>query len=182
MNVKLRAETVATFRHVNVNLMETLATWVPGTPEMEVKVLFGRHLWRFAQIADALGRRTAELRAPRHHDRVPAQAFAVALRALAAVTASGARIQALYGAVLPALETAYLAYLEETDRLIDEPTVVLCESALRECAAMRSEAMALLEEITVLVTASCDEPARLAQLFVTANPICDYLDQQDAAA
>jgi len=52
LNVKARAEAVGTFRHVNVFLMETLAAWVPSTPEMEVKVLFGRHLWLIAQLAD----------------------------------------------------------------------------------------------------------------------------------
>ena len=40
-----KAEYLATLRWLEVFLMETLARWVPTTPEMEVKVLFGRHLW-----------------------------------------------------------------------------------------------------------------------------------------
>ena len=55
MNVKARAEAVGTYRHVNVFVMETLASWVPTTPEMEVKTLCGRHLWLVAQTADRFG-------------------------------------------------------------------------------------------------------------------------------
>jgi hypothetical protein len=40
-----RADTIATFRWVSVHLMEMLARWVPSTPELEVKILFGRHIW-----------------------------------------------------------------------------------------------------------------------------------------
>ena len=50
---------LATFRYVAVFLMETAARWTPLTPELEVKLLFGRHLWEFAQHADMLGQRTA---------------------------------------------------------------------------------------------------------------------------
>ena len=36
LSVKLRGEYVATFRAIEVHLMEMLAAWVPTTPEMEV--------------------------------------------------------------------------------------------------------------------------------------------------
>src|SRR5205823_5337431 len=48
LSVQQRAEFVATFRFIQVFLMETIARWVPQTPEMEVKVLFGRHIWELA--------------------------------------------------------------------------------------------------------------------------------------
>ena len=48
-----KAEYLATFRWLEVFLMETLARWVPTTPELEVKVLMGRHIWDAAQHADA---------------------------------------------------------------------------------------------------------------------------------
>jgi len=58
MTVKERGRFVATLRWVNVSIMETLAAWVPTTPEMEAKLLFGEHIWDAAQHADALGKRT----------------------------------------------------------------------------------------------------------------------------
>src|SRR5581483_12233555 len=71
MNVKQRAETIGTFRFIEVRLMETAAYWVPLTPEMEVKVLLGRHIWDFAQHADWLGKRAFELRQAEHYTRRP---------------------------------------------------------------------------------------------------------------
>ena len=62
-----RCNTIATFRRVSIWLMETTARWTPITPEMEVKVTLGRHIWEYAQMADALGKRTFELRQPEHY-------------------------------------------------------------------------------------------------------------------
>ena len=45
-------------------MMETTARWTPITPEMEAKVMMGRHIWEFAQMADALGKRTLGKVAP----------------------------------------------------------------------------------------------------------------------
>src|SRR6516165_5764007 len=62
--VSERGRSVATFRYVCVWMMETIARWTPTTPEMEAKVMMGRHIWEYAQMADALGKRTFELRLP----------------------------------------------------------------------------------------------------------------------
>ena len=53
-SVTERCRAIATFRHISVRLMEALARWTPTTPEMEAKVMFGRHIWIFAQHADRL--------------------------------------------------------------------------------------------------------------------------------
>ena len=41
LTVKEKAEYLGVFRWMEVFLMETLASWVPTTPEMEIKVLSG---------------------------------------------------------------------------------------------------------------------------------------------
>src|SRR5262252_7991690 len=102
-----KAEYLGTFRWLEVNLMETLARWVPTTPEMEVKVLFGRHLWDFAQHADALGKRTFELRAPLHYTVAPAQSYCSLLEELSAREETRDRLSIIYEAVLPGLEARY---------------------------------------------------------------------------
>jgi len=50
-----RCNTIATFRRISIWLMETTARWTPITPEMEVKVTLGRHIWEYAQMADRWG-------------------------------------------------------------------------------------------------------------------------------
>lgn len=163
MNVKARAEAVGTFRHANVFLMETLAAWVPSTPELEVKVLFGRHLWLVAQQADKLGRRTRELRAPLHFSRLPAADYAKALDALAATRQTPARLDGFYQVALPSLGSEYARYLAQTDRLIDEPTVVILEEALRDIERMRSECAQLLDEFPALGEGASDARGAFAQ-------------------
>lgn len=139
LNVKQRANTVGTLRFVSVFLMETLARWIPTTPEMEVKMLLSRQVWRMAQQADRLGRRGRELRAPLHYSRPPQQDFLTALKQLAAISDTIDRIDAFHDVALPALAAAYKSYLAETDHLTDEPTVMICNQALGEIETMRRE-------------------------------------------
>ena len=82
-DVRQKADIVGTHRFICVYLMETLARWVPTTPELEAKALFGRHLWDLAQHADQLGQRTAELRSGLHHNREPARSFRDVLESFA---------------------------------------------------------------------------------------------------
>ena len=152
MNVKERADAVGVLRFVNVMLMETLAAWVPTTPEMEAKVLFGRHIWRIAQQADALGHRARELRAPLHYSLAPAADCLRAFRMGADLEDTGQRIEGFYEVLLGALATGYETYLERTDRLLDEPTVVICESALPNIGSMKTEKARLVEEFPRLRT------------------------------
>src|SRR5262245_17028651 len=107
--------------------METLARWIPATPEMEVKMLFSRHVWRMAQQADRLGKRARELRAPLHYSRPPQAQFLAALKQLGSVTDTIDRIDAFHAVAIPALVAQYKAYLAETDAVTDEPTVIICD-------------------------------------------------------
>jgi len=139
LNVKQRADTVGTLRFVSVFLMETLARWIPSTPEMEVKILFSRQVWRMAQQADRLGRRARELRAPLHYSRPPQPDFLASFKQLAAVTDTIDRIDSFHDVALSALAARYKSYLAETDWLTDEPTVVICNQALDEIKTMQRE-------------------------------------------
>ena len=123
LTIRDKADTLGTFRFVSVQLMETLARWVPTTPELEVKTLFGRHIWDLAQHADALGKRTFELRAALHYSRRPADSYGRELERLTAVTGTADRIANMYDVVLPDLAGRYDAYLRDADPLLDEPSV-----------------------------------------------------------
>ena len=169
MNVKARADAVGTFRFVSVFWMETLARWIPLTPEMEVKMLFGRHVWRMAQQADRMGKRARELRAPLHYSNPPRDGYLAALQKLAAVTDTLDRLEAFHDIGLPALETAYRRYLEQTDPLIDEPTVILCNQALGEIQMMRQERAEWGDEIPVPPPGGAERLAGLRQTFASEH-------------
>jgi hypothetical protein len=150
LTVRERGETVATLRYVHVRLMETLAAWVPTTPEMEVKLLFGTHVWDTAQHADALGKRTFELRMPLQHSLAPCEPYDQLLSALAAVEPTAERIAYFYDAMLPTLAARYRAYLERTDTLLDAPTVRILEHLAHEQARMIRESEELREQLPAL--------------------------------
>jgi len=177
LNVKQRANSVGTLRFISVFLMETLARWIPTTPELEIKVLFSRHVWRMAQQADRLGRRARELRSPLHYTRAPRQQFTAALKQLAAVGDSIDRIDAFHAVALPALVAAYRRYLAETDRLTDEPTVVICEQALSEIAAMQRERDDWGSEIPKSRAVDSRELAAVRQAMAASEEIVDHSEQ-----
>ncbi len=152
MNVREKADAIGTFRFIEVRLMETAAFWTPLTPEMEVKVLFGRHIWNFAQHADWLGKRTFELRQPEHYTRTPAGDYLALLNNLKEALTTADRLGLLYDVVMPGLIRRYQAYLEATDHLLDEPSVVIIERILRELERQRQEANQLRGAIGVTMT------------------------------
>ena len=151
MSVRERGETVATLRWIHVRLMETIASWVPTTPEMEVKLLFGAHVWDVAQHADALGKRTYELRMPLQHSLEPSEPYLRLLADLAQVKDTAERLAFFYDGVLVALAERYRYYLDRTDLLLDAPTVRVLDHIGREQNRMIAEYKALLGQLPALV-------------------------------
>jgi hypothetical protein len=143
LSVNQRARALATFRHVEVRLMEIAAAWTPTTPEMEVKVVLGKHIWDFAQHADWIGKRTFELRQPEHYTLAPPADYAALLAVVAAAPTTVERIEMLYDFFLPALIRRYQDYLAQTDPLLDAPSAVIIERILREHERQTREGAAL---------------------------------------
>lgn len=182
LTVKERAETIATFRHIEVRLMETLARWIPTTPETEVKVLFGRHVWDVAQHADALGKRTYELRAPMHFTQKPTDDYVAFLDALERANGGPDRIHALYDIALPALAARYEAFVARTDALLDAPSVKVVRRILGDMEAMRAEANALRSELPALARNSDLTSLRSAESKVAHFVVHRTRTPQEASA
>ena len=149
MNVKQRADAIGTFRFIEVWLMETASLWVPLTPEMEAKVMLGRHIWDYAQHADWLGKRTFELRQPEHYTRTPADAYLELLRTVKNVTSTPERLTLLYDVVVSGLVSRYEGYLGSTDRLLDGPSVLVIERILPELRRQTDDSRRLRAELGI---------------------------------
>ena len=80
---------------------------------------------------------------------------------------------------LPVLAAAYKRYLAETDRLTDEPTVMICEQALAEIETMRRERNEWGSEIPK--ARSTDSPALKAARQAIAG-VKDIVDHSEQAA
>jgi len=171
LTVKERGQFVATMRYVHVWLMETLAAWVPTTPEMEVKLLFGEHVWDAAQHADTLGKRTYELRLPLQHSERPSGAYVGVLAEVAAVGPTPQRLAAVYDVMLPALAARQRHYLEQTDRLVDAPTVRILERYLADAARMIGAGHTLRQELPELQLADRQWAAALQAREAAVDPV-----------
>lgn len=139
ITVRERADTVGTLRHIAVHAMETLARWVPTTPDLEVKIIFGRHIWELAQHADLLGKRTHELRAALHYSPAPLPGYAAALEQLRATEGARERFEAFYQVFLPDLVARHRSFLAATDPFLDEPSVRVVERILADLGRMEEE-------------------------------------------
>ena len=166
LNVKQRGDHVATFRWVEVRLMEMLAAWVPTTPELEAKLVLGAHIWEAAQHADAFGRRANELRLPLHDSLEPAPAYVALLAEVGAVTDTAQRIAAFYDCILAGLDVRFQRYLDQVDTLLDGPTVRIVERILNDTARMARESHELREEVQAMK--------------LTDQPWLDALRERDA--
>jgi hypothetical protein len=150
LTVKERGHFVATLRYVHVSLMETLAAWVPTTPEVEVKLLLGEHIWDVAQHADSLGKRTFELRLPLQHSVRAADPYVAFLTEIKLIGPTPQRLAAMYDVVVPGLVERQRRYLDQTDRLVDAPTVRILERYLADTVRMTEAAHTLRRELPVL--------------------------------
>jgi hypothetical protein len=149
-----RCRAIATFRYVSVRLMETLARWTPTTPEMEAKVMFGRHIWIFAQHADRLGKRTFELRQTEHYTLPPVPGYQALLDEVAGNEATEARVSAVYDGLLPGLVARYRSYTGHTDPILDGPSIAIIEHILPELEGQRRDAADLQRELKLGSTAA----------------------------
>ena len=182
MRVKARAEAIGTMRFVSVFFMETLAAWTPTTPEMEVKTLFGRHIWLMAQQADALGKRTHELRAALHYSRSPSGLYFSALQRLRAVTATAQRLTAFYDIALGTLVEFCNDYFTQNDSLVDEPSFVILGDIIQRVEKMKHEREELVREFPKLNVKDGPELVSVSEFFVNADCMVDYSQNAGAAA
>ena len=176
--IRQKADRVGTFRFISVHLMETLARWIPTTPELEAKVFFGRHVWDFAQHADWLGRRTGELRSPMQWSLQPADGYLKVLETMASATGTMERLTGFHDGLLPDLAARYRGYISSTDPLNDEPTVRILERILFDFERIRSDRASFPAIRPDLVLANTGWAGRIAAL---ARVETDYVSSRAAA-
>lgn len=115
--------------------MRILGGWIALTPEVDVKLLFGRHVWDCAQHADLWGRRLLELRAPAQRGEPPSEGLAHLVDLVDGLQArheSIARVVAVYRVLKPHLIAAYDTHLAEANPIYEPPTRRILARCLEE--------------------------------------------------
>jgi hypothetical protein len=106
-------------------MMRILGGWIALTPEVDAKLLFGRHVWDCAQHADLWGKRLPELRAAAQVSEPggPAVVAAFDLIETAETPAQTVeRVTAIYRVVKPHLATVYERHLAVANPVYEPPT------------------------------------------------------------
>ena len=105
--------------------MRILGGWIALTPEVDVKLLFGRHVWDCAQHADLWGKRLPELRAKAQDSEPGGPGVVAAFDLVETAEAPGQtveRVVAIYRVVKPHLATVYERHLTVANPVYEPPT------------------------------------------------------------
>jgi hypothetical protein len=135
ISVDASAVRIRRYRWLEERLMRVLGGWIALTPELPVKLLFGRHVWDCAQHADLWGRRLPELRAPAHQSEPPSEGFAHLVDLIDGLQGrhdSIARVVAVYRVLKPHLITAYQMHLADANPVYEPPTQRILVRCLNE--------------------------------------------------
>jgi len=106
-------------------MMRILGGWIALTPEVDVKLLFGRHVWDCAQHADLWGRRLPELRATAQESEPASPEVVVVFDRLETAEAAGQtveRVVSIYRVIKPHLATVYERHLAVANPVYEPPT------------------------------------------------------------
>jgi hypothetical protein len=135
VSVDASARRIRHYRWLEERMMRILGGWIALSPELPVKLLFGRHVWDCAQHADLWGRRLPELRSPAQQGEPPSEGFARLLDRIDGQQApdqSVERIIGIYRVVKPHVVAAYEAHQAEANAIYEPPTRRILARCLEE--------------------------------------------------
>src|SRR5712692_426482 len=148
-SVDASARRISHYRWLEERLLRILGGWIALSPELPVKLLFGRHVWDCAQHADLWGKRLPELRA-RAQGEPPSEGFAHLVDLIEGLQArheSVARVVAVYRVLKPHLVAAYQTHLAESNPIYEPPTRRILIRCLEEERRHVAAAAVILQRV-----------------------------------
>ena len=126
--VEESARRVGHYKWIEMRLFEALGGWVATVPELDVKLVLGRHCYHHAWHAELWHKRLPELR-EMNPDRLTApanedvQRFVDAIREPEAPELTIEKLVGVYRVLVPRKIAAYTFHLNATSRITDAPTM-----------------------------------------------------------
>src|SRR5919202_5891552 len=154
------AQRLASYRDLEVQLMEMIGGWSHTTPQLAFKATFGSHVYDHAQAADMLGERLEQLRSGREREEPATDEFAHLCEYVWNVDSTIDRLVAVYRVLEPHLVSTYVSHADATDPLTDPPTVRL----LRQLAAMGQSHIAWGQAVLEALAKSPEERRRAVEI------------------
>ena len=126
--VEETARRVGNYKWIEMRLFEALGGWVATVPELDVKLVFGRHCYHHAWHAELWDKRLPELREmkterltqPPNDEMI---AFVDALREPEAPDLTIEKLVGVYRVLLPRMIAAYTYHRNGTSKITDAPTI-----------------------------------------------------------
>jgi len=119
-------------------LHQILTARITAEPLYELKMGFSLHAHLCAEHVSALRKRVGEMREPPLGlEAVPDPSLEIFFDEILGAPSTEELLLGLYEKAVPALKAALERHLQETNRLVDQPTVRLCRFALLELADMQ---------------------------------------------
>jgi hypothetical protein len=126
-------------------------------------------------MADALGKRTFELRLPEQHSIAPVAAYDAFLKEVVKISGTAERTAAFYDGVVPGIIARFKAYIAATDPILDEPSIVVLQRAIVDLERQRIDAAELQRELKLSSGAA-------AAVAAKEKSIADILAEEKVAA
>src|SRR3984893_17778103 len=122
------ARRVGNYKWTEMRLFEALGGWVATVPELDVKLVLGRHTYHHAWHSELWHKRLPELREmnPERLTQPPNEEFVAFLAAMTEPEAPELTIEKLVGVyrvLIPHKVAAYTYHLNNTSTITDAPTI-----------------------------------------------------------
>jgi hypothetical protein len=136
-DVEESARRVGNYKWIEMRLFEALGGWVATVPELDVKLVLGRHCYHHAWHAELWNKRLPELR-EMNTDRLTEPpnpemvVFVDALREPEAPELTIEKLAGVYRVLIPRKIAAYTYHLNGASRVTDTPTMRSLNFALQD--------------------------------------------------
>ncbi len=136
-DVEESARRVGAYKWIEMRLFEALGGWIATVPELDVKMILGRHCYHHAWHAELFDKRLPELR-EMNTDRLCApandamEAFVEALHEPDAPELTIEKLVGVFRVLMPRKIAAYTFHLNGTSRVTDAPTQRSLEFILQD--------------------------------------------------
>jgi hypothetical protein len=125
------------YHYAFVRLHEILTARITAEPIYELKTGFSHHAYLCSEHVQALRTRVSEMREPPLGlENIPHPALQIFFDEILSAPTTAALLLGVYEKAVPALQNALEHHLEDTNRLVDAPSVRVCRFALLELGDM----------------------------------------------
>lgn len=148
-SVEKNAKVVQRYRFIHERLMRVGAGQMPAREEWDLKAALGKHIYEDAEAADQFRKRITELRTPSAVlTKEPDAALSLLMDELIQAKNDLELIVGIYDVIKPALLETYRKHLASTQQIVDQPTIRILRSVIKDLEEQVEWGKQMMNEIT----------------------------------